>query len=61
MEVIVNFIKLLVSGVQAIISFLIQLPSVLAVCVQAFPPALSVLLLSCFGLIIAVRLLELLP
>lgn len=61
MQVIINFFTLLISGVQAIISFLTQLPAILAVCVQAFPPVLATLLLSCFGLIIAIRVLELLP
>ena len=61
MEVVVNFVKLLISGVQAIISFLLELPSILAFCVQAFPPALSVIFISVFGIILAVRALELLP
>lgn len=61
MQVIINFFTLLISGVQAIISFLTQLPAILTVCVQAFPPVLATLLLSCFGLIIAIRVLELLP
>ena len=61
MEVIINFISLLISGVQAIMSFMVQLPSILALCVQAFPPALGVYLLAGFALVLCIRLLELLP
>lgn len=61
MQVIINFFSLLLDGVQAIMQFMTQLPEIFALCVQAFPPALSVYLLAGFALIVAIRVLELLP
>ena len=49
------------SGVQSVFSFLLEMPSLLSQCGNAFPPVLYVYLLAAFGVIIAIRVLELLP
>lgn len=61
MQVIIEFIQLLISGVQQMFSFISELPGILSQCVNAFPPYLATILLVCFGLIVAIRVLELLP
>lgn len=61
MQVLIEFIQLLMSGVSQIASFLTTLPTLLSTMVTAFPPVLSVYLLACFALIVAIRFLELLP
>lgn len=61
MQVIIEFIQLLISGVGQVFSFITTLPQLLSTMVTAFPPVLSTYLLVCFGVILAVRVLELLP
>lgn len=61
MQVIIEFLQLLMSGVQQMFAFLTTLPGMLSQCVNAFPPALATYLLACFGIILAIRVLELLP
>lgn len=61
MQVIIEFINLLISGVQQVFSFILTLPQILSTCVTAFPPVLATYLLVAFGVIIAIRVLELLP
>lgn len=51
----------LLTGMQSVMSFVQSLPQMLSVCVQVFPPFLGVYLLGCFGVILAIRVLELLP
>lgn len=61
MQVLIEFVQLLMSGVSQVASFLTTLPSLVSTMVTAFPPVLIVYLLACFGLIVAIRFLELLP
>ena len=61
MQVLIEFIQLLMSGVQQVASFLATLPQLISTMVVAFPPVLSIYLLACFTLIVAIRFLELLP
>lgn len=61
MQVIIEFFQLLMSGVQSVFSFLLEMPSLLSQCGNAFPPVLFTYLLAAFGVIIAIRVLELLP
>lgn len=61
MQVIIEFIQLLIGGVQQIIQFFTTLPAILSTCVTAFPPVLSTYLLVGFAVIILIRVLELVP
>lgn len=61
MQVVIEFLQLLMSGVEQVMSFLISLPDLLSVCVTAFPPILSTYLLAGLVCILCIRLLELLP
>lgn len=61
MQVIIEFIQLLISGVGQVQQFLLTLPEILFTCVTAFPPVLSTYLLSVFAVIILIRVLELVP
>lgn len=61
MQVIVEFLSLLMGGVQQVFQFLLTLPQILSTCLVAFPPVLSSYLLVCVVVIIVIRVLELLP
>lgn len=61
MDTVFQLFEYLLTGMQSVLSFVMTLPSLLLVCVQAFPPVLSVVLISFFGAILAIRVLELLP
>lgn len=60
MSVIVEFIQLLMTGVQSVFSFITTLPTLFQ-SITAFPPILYTTLLAGFGVIVAIRCLELLP
>ena len=61
MQVIIEFIGLLIGGVQQVMQFMLTLPQILATCVTAFPPVLSTYLLAGFATILLIRVLELVP
>lgn len=61
MDTLFQLFEYLLTGMQSVFGFVMTLPSLLMVCVQAFPPILSVVLVSFFGCILAIRVLELLP
>ena len=60
MQVIIEFFQLLMSGVQSVFSYITLIPTIFS-SITAFPPVLYVFLLAGFGVIIAIRALELLP
>ena len=61
MLLVVQFIKLLISGVSNAFSFLVMLPEILISSLAIVPTPLTTVLFTCFGIILAVRVLELLP
>lgn len=61
MQVIIQFFSLLISGVSAVFGFMLNIGSIIEYSIQMLPSQLSDTLLVCFGLILAVRVLELLP
>lgn len=61
MDTVLQLFNYLLTGMQSVLGFVQTLPQIFSFCVQAFPPYLGVYLLICFGLILAVRVLELLP
>lgn len=61
MQVIIQFFSLLISGVSAVFGFMLNIGSIIEYSIQMLPIELSDTLLLCFGLILAVRVLELLP
>lgn len=61
MQVIIEFIQLLISGVIQVFSFVATMPQLVSTMITAFPPVLYTVLLLCFGIILAIRVLELLP
>lgn len=60
MQVIIEFFQLLMSGVQSVFSYLTLIPTIFQ-SITAFPPVLYVFLLAGFGIVVAIRALELLP
>lgn len=61
MDTVFQLFEYLLTGMQSVMGFIQTLPQMLSVCVQAFPPFLGVYLLGCFAIILAIRVLELLP
>lgn len=61
MLVIVKFISLLISGVSSAFSFILMIPSLIATSLLIIPSSLSSVLITCFGILVAIRVLELLP
>lgn len=61
MDTVLQLFEYLLTGMQSVLGFIMTLPCLLLVCVQAFPPVLAVTLVSFFGCILAIRVLELLP
>lgn len=60
MQTIIEFINLLITGVQSVFGYLAMIPTIFS-SITAFPPVLYVFLLAGFGVIVAIRALELLP
>lgn len=62
MQTILNFINMLVSGVQQFLEFFIDLPDIISQFLGGIlPPELIATLLIVLGIVILVRVLELLP
>lgn len=62
MQTIINFINMLVSGVQQFLEFFIDLPDIISQFVGGIlPPELIATLLIVLGIVILVRVLELIP
>lgn len=62
MQTILNFINMLVSGVQQFLEFFIDLPDIISQFVGGIlPPELIATLLIVLGIVILVRVLELIP
>lgn len=60
MSVLIEFVQLLMSGVQSVFGFITTLPTLFS-SITAFPPILYTTLLAGFGVVVAIRCLELLP
>lgn len=62
MQTILNFINMLVSGVQQFLEFFIDLPDIISQFIGGIlPPELIATLLIVLGIVILVRVLELIP
>lgn len=62
MQTILNFINMLISGVQQFLEFFIDLPDIISQFVGGIlPPELIATLLIILGIVILVRVLELIP
>lgn len=62
MQTIINFINMLVSGVQQFLEFFIDLPDIISQFIGGIlPPELIATLLIVLGIVILVRVLELIP
>ena len=61
MTFVIQFISLLLSGVKAIANFFVMIPEFSASFLSIFPSSLYACLVVCFGIVLAVRFLELLP
>lgn len=61
MQTVIQFISLLISGVSLSFQFFLTLPSIIIACLGMIPNYLSGVLSLCLGIIIGVRVLELLP
>lgn len=60
MQVLIEFVNLLITGVQSVFQYISMIPTIFS-SLTAFPPVLYTFLLAGFGVIIAIRCLELLP
>lgn len=61
MQTLIQFIKLLISGVSSAFLLLTSLFSILLTSLAMIPPYLTSVLILGFGIIVAIRVLELLP
>ena len=61
MDTVFQLFEYLLTGMNSVLGFIMTLPQILTVSVQAFPPFLGVILISGFTCILAIRVLELLP
>lgn len=61
MEVVSQLFGYLLTGVESVFGFISQLPSIFSTVFTVIPDSYSSFLLVCFGIIIAIRVLELLP
>lgn len=61
MEVVGELFGYLLTGMEAVFGFISMLPSIFSTTLSILPTAYSSFLLICFGMIIAIRVLELLP
>lgn len=61
MSYVVAFLQLLISGVSNVFNFFINVGNVFTSTLDILPNDLSDALLICFGIIVSVRVLELLP
>lgn len=61
MSVIIQWVNMLISGVQSLISFISEVPTYLGLGYSLMPPTLELIFVSCIALVVAVRIIELLP
>lgn len=61
MEVVSQLFSYLLIGMESVFRFISLIPSIFTVAFTVIPPTYSSVLLGCFGIIIAIRVLELLP
>lgn len=61
MEVVSQLFGYLLTGMEAVFSFISMLPSIFSTALTVMPTSYSSFILICFGMIIAIRVLELLP
>lgn len=61
MEIVSQLFGYLLTGMESVFGFISLLPSIFTIVFSVIPVAYSSFLLVCFGIIIAIRVLELLP
>lgn len=61
MEVVSQLFGYLLTGMESVFGFISLLPSIFSTVFTVMPASYSSFLLVCFGIIIAIRVLELLP
>lgn len=61
MEVVSQLFGYLLTGMEAVFGFISLLPDIFSTALSVLPTPFASFLLVCFGIIIAIRVLELLP
>lgn len=61
MEVVSQLFGYLLNGMESVFGFILMLPSIFSAALTVMPTSYSSFILICFGMIIAIRVLELLP